>query len=121
VTAAAGIDSRLRVARGGAADGHGVLTEKHNNGDVADRVFDRRMLIARLRGNLEPVALQAEASMRREGLPVTPDNLALRMEDVIARTKPRSRIVPWHLPTEIVEAAIERTAREIALELYPTC
>jgi hypothetical protein len=94
---------------------------KGTNGDLVDRVFDRRMFLARLRGNLEPVALQAEASMRREGLPVTSDDLALRMQDVIARTQPRSRIVPWHLPTEIVDAAIERTAREIALELYPTC
>ena len=121
MTAAAEIGSRLGAAWSGADDGQCVLAERHNNGEVADRVFDRRMFLARLRGNLEPVALQAEASMRREGLPVTPDNLALRMQDVIARTKPRSRIVPWHLPTEIVDAAIEWTAREIALELYPTC
>jgi hypothetical protein len=121
VTAAAEIGSKLGAAWSGADDGHCVLAEKHNNGEVTDRVFDRRMFLARLRGNLEPVALQVEASMRREGLPVTPDNLALRMQDVIARTKPRSRIVPWHLPTEIVGAAIEWTAREIALELYPKC
>lgn len=118
MTAAAEIGSRLGAAWSG---DHRVLTENHNNGEAADRAFDRRMFLARLRGNLEPVALQAETGMRREGVPVTPDNLALRMQDVIARTKPRSRIVPWHLPTEIVDAAIEWTGREIALELYPTC
>jgi hypothetical protein len=41
------------------------------------------------------------------------------MATEVARATPRSLIVPWHLPSEIVDAAIEKVARAIVEELYP--
>jgi hypothetical protein len=86
-----------------------------------DRDFDRKMVIAHLYSNLERLALQVEARMRRQGVPVTPDTLALLMADELARTRPRSTVVPWFLDQPTVDFVIERVAREIASELYPTC
>jgi hypothetical protein len=86
-----------------------------------DRDFDRKMVIAHLYANLERLALQVEARMRRQGVPVTPDTLALLMADELARTRPRSTVVPWFLDQPTVDFVIERVAREIASELYPTC
>jgi hypothetical protein len=82
--------------------------------------FERKMLLARLRGNLERVALKVEAAMRREGLTtISPGALALRMVAEVSAGRPRSLIVPWHLDQPTVDFVIERVAREIASELYP--
>jgi hypothetical protein len=77
------------------------------------------MLLARLRWNLERLALRIEARMRRENTPLTADALGLAMAAEVARARPRSLIVPWHLSSEIVDAAIEKVAHEIAQELMP--
>jgi hypothetical protein len=84
-----------------------------------DRDFDRKMVIALLYSNLERLALKVEARMRRQGVPVTPDTLALLMADELARTRPRSAVVPWFLDQPTVDFVVERVAREIASELYP--
>jgi hypothetical protein len=76
------------------------------------------LLLARLRWNLERLALRAEARMRREGGSVTADGLALAMVTELGRTQPRSTVVPWHLDQNVVEAAIEKVAAEIVSELY---
>jgi hypothetical protein len=82
--------------------------------------FERKMLLARLRANLERLALKVEAAMRREGLTtISPDALALRTVAEVSRARPRSLIVPWHLDAATVDFVIERVAREIAAELYP--
>jgi hypothetical protein len=86
-----------------------------------DRDFERRTLLARLRWNLERLALHGEPQIRRDNIRVTANDLALVMARELAHTKPRSRFVPWHLDEAIVDAAINRVAREIATELYPAC
>jgi hypothetical protein len=75
-----------------------------------DLVFERQLLLARLRGNLEREALQCAAELRREGLPLSAENLEFRLLQRVASGRPRSRIVPWHLPDSVVAAAIKRIA-----------
>jgi hypothetical protein len=78
-----------------------------------DRDLERQMLIARLLWNLERLVLQIAGELRRDSLSVSAVNIETRLIGHIANAKPRSVIVPWHLPESVVLA----TTRVVAIKL----
>jgi hypothetical protein len=79
-----------------------------------DRDFERQTLIARLRWNLERPALQIAGELRRDGLSVSAVNIETKLVANIANAKPRSAIVPWHLPDSVVLAITRLVAAKLA-------
>jgi hypothetical protein len=80
----------------------------------SDRDFELQMLIARLRWNLERPALQIAAKLRQDGLSVSAANIEAKLIANIAKTKPRSAIVPWHLSDRVVRAITHLVAANLA-------
>ena len=78
---------------------------------VRDLGFERQMLLARLRVNLEREVIYCAAELRREGAPVNAGNLEALLIQRIATARPKSRIIPWCLADEIVEAATHWISR----------
>ncbi|HUY28172.1 MAG TPA: hypothetical protein VMV27_12200 [Candidatus Binataceae bacterium] len=81
-----------------------------------DHDFERKMLLAHLRANLDREALRCVAELRRDALPVNPANVEFRLSQRIVNARPRSAIVPWHLPDEIVAAVACRVSQSVASE-----
>lgn len=81
-----------------------------------DRDFDRKMLLARLRWNLLCRCPIAANQLRREGIDVRPDGLSDQLLFRVANARPRSAIVPWHVPDDAVLAMIPLVVREFLSE-----
>jgi hypothetical protein len=81
-----------------------------------DRDFERQMLLAHLRANLEREALRCIAELRRDALPVNPANVEFRLLQRIVNARPRSAIVPWNLPDVVVAAVARRVSQSLASE-----
>lgn len=76
---------------------------------AADRDFERAMVVARTRGNLEQ---EARAILFQQG-PLTPERLRDELIFAIAHARPRSRLIAWHLPDPDVEAIINVVVRDL--------
>jgi hypothetical protein len=72
-----------------------------------DAVFERRTLLAHLRGLLFQQAHDSAEGLRREGLEITSANLRAELMIAVVYAKPKSELVPWHLDSSIVERMIE--------------
>jgi hypothetical protein len=81
----------------------------------ADRDFERQMLLARLRGNLMNEAIHAVEAHRRDGVEPNFENLVTALTFAVAKANPRSSIVPWHLPDQIVLKMIHVVAGDVAV------
>jgi hypothetical protein len=68
-----------------------------------DRDFERAMIVARTRGNLEQ---EAREILFQHG-PLTPERLRDELVFAIAHARPRSRLVAWHLDDASVLAIID--------------
>ena len=79
-----------------------------------DRAFERRMLIARLRWQLERAALSITGELRRDGLNVSAVNIEGGLITRVANAQPRSSFIPWDLPDSVVLATIRAVAAELA-------
>jgi hypothetical protein len=81
---------------------------------MSDPVFERQLMLAILRGNLTREAHKARAQILRDGL--TPSYSVLRhyIVQALERAKPRSSIIPWHLPDEVVTRMVGFVVNEQA-------
>jgi|GEM_PF-6321297 len=59
------------------------------------------------------------AELQREHAEIAQDIIALRLHLAIAAARPRSRLVSWHLPDDVVAPIIERVAAAVATEAQP--
>jgi len=71
-----------------------------------DLDFERQVLLANLLNNLVQAAHDAAEELRRDGIAVGAENLKSALMFAIVNARPRSSIVPWHLPDSIVEKTI---------------
>jgi hypothetical protein len=81
-----------------------------------DRVFERRMIIARTRWNLLNEARRLASQMRREGMAITSQKLASALILAISSAKPRSALVSWFLDDGVVEQIVTIVAANVAEE-----
>jgi len=79
-----------------------------------DRDLERQMLIARLLWNLETLAPRVAGELRRDSLSLSAMNIETRLIGHISNAKPRSVIVPWHLPESVVLATTRVVAASLA-------
>ena len=81
------------------------------------RRFDHLNLIARLRGHLEGMVSSVTSEFRALDIPPTAEGLYGAMLIRVSKARPRSRIVPWHLPDSIVESMARKIAHKVAGEV----
>jgi hypothetical protein len=86
---------------------------------LSERDFDRKMILARLRWNLETLAQRIAAELRADGFNLTGTNIADGLVFAVVKAKPRSAIVPWHLEDAVVEQAIRRVASQWEIGVSP--
>src|SRR5437899_936492 len=98
--------------------GRGLMSQdfQEPNQESPDREFERKFLLARLRFNLETLALELVSELLSDGVTTTLDNLASALLLRVGRTVPRSKVVPWDLGEIIVQRVIQRVAVEIVRE-----
>jgi hypothetical protein len=73
---------------------------------MSDRAFARQLTLATLRWNLTQEARKARVQILRDGLTPTYPTLRHYLALAVERARPRSSIVPWHLPDEVVSRMI---------------
>jgi hypothetical protein len=78
------------------------------------RILERRILLARLRWNLMSASRSLIRDLRRDGIEVHARNVESALILHVASTRPRSAIVPWHMPDEIVLKVIRIVAEGLA-------
>ncbi len=77
------------------------------------RKFDELMLIARPRSNLTKLARQAAGELCAQGIQPYPQILHDTMLSRVANARPRSAIIPWHLPDAIVQQVAWLVANDV--------
>ena len=78
------------------------------------RSFERQMLLARLRWNLERVAKAALRRMMRKGINPDAGGAELGLGQAMLRARPRSWLIPWNIPDQIVDKVARQVAAEVA-------
>ena len=81
------------------------------------RAFDRKIMLARLRHNLEELASTVAFELLVECTQLTAEMLSDAMLMRIGNAVSRSKIVPWHLPDSVLERVARMVARRVAEEV----
>jgi hypothetical protein len=82
---------------------------------AAWREFDRLMILACLRWNLTQLAQGFVNDVAAESKTATRQQVEHYLALEVARARPRSTIVPWHLPQAVVDRAITLVAKEFGI------
>jgi hypothetical protein len=82
-----------------------------------DTEFEQRILMARLRWLLTNEGKSIVRRFESEGaLTLTVGDIAPMLMLAVAKSQPRSRLVPWHLSNAVVERMVQVVAESLITE-----